>query len=213
VTPRRDPTRRFFVKKKSRIDNAAPMLRAKIGVRKAVLENLGAEAHVFDAFAGSGELWADVWRDAKSYVGCDVRFFADERECFVADNRRILRAVDLGRFTIFDFDAYGSPWEQVIILCARRRLAPGERLGVILTEGSILKLKMGTLPHALRLIAGIRGNPAGLARGDGVLDAAVAGMARRLNAVIVRQWRAWGASGARMRYVGLVLEGKTSGDV
>jgi hypothetical protein len=44
---------------------------------------------------------------------------------FCADNTRVLRAIDLSRFSIFDFDAYGSPWVQAVILADRRRVARG----------------------------------------------------------------------------------------
>jgi hypothetical protein len=65
-------------------------------------------------------MWTHVWREAAGYVGCDLKWFADERCCYVADNRRVLRCADLSSFTCFDLDAYGSPWEQALIVAARR---------------------------------------------------------------------------------------------
>ncbi|HVH77139.1 MAG TPA: hypothetical protein VM755_19655 [Stellaceae bacterium] len=47
-----------------------------------------------------------------------------------------MRAIDLAPFNLFDFDAWGSPWEHVAILCARRPVQPGERIGLVLTDGS-----------------------------------------------------------------------------
>jgi hypothetical protein len=49
---------------------------------------------------------------------------------YAADSRPLMRALPLQEFSIFDFDTYGSPWAHVIILCVRRRLQPGERLGL-----------------------------------------------------------------------------------
>jgi hypothetical protein len=183
---------------------------AKVQLRRAVLAEIGpADAHVFDAFAGTGDMHAAVWCQAASYVACDQRWMDDDRLAFVADNRRVMRAIDLAPFNVFDLDAYGSPWEQVLILCARRRVRPGERLAVLLTEGSGLNLRMGGMPHALRTIADLSGIPA--AGKDGraeLLERAIAGMCKRLGAVPVRRWDADGHGGASVRYVALVLEGK-----
>jgi len=64
-----------------------------------------------------------------------------------------MRALPLQEFSIFDFDAYGSPWEHVIILCARRQVQPGERLGLVLT----LKLRFGAFDDALATLVGFQG--------------------------------------------------------
>jgi len=189
-------------------DNSGPTKAVKIGIRRRVMDVLG-EARVFDAYGGAGVMHDAVWKDAALYVGCDRKFYRDERRLFVADNRRVLRAIDLSQFNLFDLDAYGSPWEQIMIIAARRRLEPNECMGITLTDGSTLALKFGGMCNALKQIAGVSGNPAGLAReSDGILDAAVAGLAKRLNAEVERQWRAIGTSGSAVRYMGLVLRGR-----
>src|SRR5262252_2796473 len=95
--------------------NTAPIARAaKIEIRRNLLAAIK-PARVFDAFAGAGELHDAVWCEAAEYVGCDEKWFRDHRLMYVADNRRVLRAVDLTAFNIFDLDAYGSPWEQALI--------------------------------------------------------------------------------------------------
>src|SRR5690242_9791645 len=97
---------------------------AKIEIRQRVLDAIGAEtAAVFDAYGGAGELYRAVWSKAARYVGCDQNWFRDERTMFVADNRRVMRAIDLGQFNVFDLDAFGSPYEQLTILAARRAVA------------------------------------------------------------------------------------------
>lgn len=185
------------------------MRASKVDLRKRVLEAVGAPARVFDAFAGEGEMFRAVWRDATSYVGCDRRAFWDDRSAFVADNRRVLRAIDLQRFNIFDLDAYGSPWDQAIIVAARRHIAPTERIGVVLTEVSGLALKMGNLTAAWRQMAGIKGPvAAGLFRAqDDVLNAMVVNLARMMRCSVEKRWQATGKTGAAVRYVGLVLRG------
>jgi hypothetical protein len=186
---------------------------AKAEIRRNVFACLHRDdvpAAVFDAFAGDGAMYREVWKDAPIYAGCDMTWYRDERRMYVADNRVVLRAIDLRRFNIFDLDAWGSPWEQALIVCARRPVAPGERLGLLLTEGSGLKVKMGGLPHALRNLAGMRPGArlAGAGRAqDELIDRAIAGLCRRMNVQVLRRWQANGKTGAAMRYIGLVLEG------
>jgi len=103
---------------------------AKVAIRQNVLEAVGRDARVFDAFAGVGEMHREVWHQAAGYVGCDRVWYRDKRVAFVADNRRVMRSIDLTEFRVFDFDSFGSPWEQIVILAARRPIAPGERVGI-----------------------------------------------------------------------------------
>lgn len=180
---------------------------AKAVLRREVMSEIG-QVRVFDAFAGAGRMHRDVWRNAAQYVGCDLRWYRDERMAYAADNRRVLRAIDLSAFNVFDLDAYGSPWEQVLIIAARRQVEPGERIGLCLTDGSGLKLKMGQLPTALTEIAQMTGHPAGVAQLHGeIIERAIAGLARRMQCEVVARWEAQGKTAAAVRYVGLVLRG------
>jgi hypothetical protein len=182
---------------------------AKIAIRRNVLEAVGRDAHVFDAFAGAGEMHREVWHDAAGYVGCDKIWYRDGRVAFAADNRRVMRSIDLTEFRIFDFDSFGSPWEQTVILAARRPVAPNERVGVVLTEGSGLKIKAGELPHALAVLTGLQPRLAGLFRWQAdITDRAVNGLAGRLGCRIAKRWDALGKTGAAVRYIGLVLIGQ-----
>lgn len=181
---------------------------AKIEIRRRVLDAIGTQAVVLDAFAGTGEMHAAVWSQAAGYVGCDMEWARDDRLAYVCDNRRVLRCLDLGRFTIFDLDAFGSPWEQAAIVTARRVVRAGERIGLVLTEGSNLGLKMGSPPTALRYLAGVKGKPSGLGRWhDQLIDRAIAGIARRMRCTIEHRWQAQGKTGAAVRYIGLVMVG------
>jgi hypothetical protein len=94
-------------------------------------------------------------------------------------------------------------------MCSRRIVAPGERIGVVLTDGTSLKLKQGGLPNALARIAGMRTNKAaGLSRWqDVLLSRAIRGMAGRMGCRIEARWEARGKSGAQVVYIGLVLRG------
>ncbi len=192
-------------------NNHPRSMNAKADLRREVLGAVGADqAVVFDAFAGDGEMWRAVWKHAAGYVGCDLERFADERSAYVADNRRVLRAMDretLRAFTVFDLDAHGSPWEQAAIVADRRGIEPGERIGMVLTEGSGLNLKLGGLPMALGELAGMRSVVGGAKVQDLIIDRAIHGMCRRFGGAVVRdRWQARGKSGAAVRYIGLVLE-------
>jgi len=197
------------LKRTRKVDNNEKMAPAKIDIRRRVLAAIGAdEAIVFDAFAGAGQMYEAVWRDARTYIGCDHKFFNDRRSAFVADNRRVLRAIDLGAFNIFDLDAYGSPWEQAIIIASRKDVEPGDKIGFVLTEGSGLKLKQGGIPLALACLAGVTGKPAAPQRLQAdLITAAIAGMCKRLGARVERRWQADNPAGASMKYIGLVLCG------
>ncbi|MBR0879132.1 hypothetical protein ACVMGC_004797 [Bradyrhizobium barranii subsp. barranii] len=181
---------------------------AKVLIRQNVLDAVGRDVKVFDAFAGSGEMYREVWRKAGGYVGCDQKWFRDERCAYVADNRRVLRSIDLAPFSVFDFDAFGSPWEQMLIVAARRVVRPGERIGVVLTEGSMMKLKQGGIPKALGVAAGLTGKLSGLARWrDEIIERAIGGFAHRIGCAVDRRWQAAGKSAAQVLYIGLVLTG------
>lgn len=192
--------------------NKPEATRAKIEIRKRVLEAIGpGEARVFDAFAGAGTMHRRVWHDAAACVGCDTDWYRDDRLAYVADNRRVMRAIDLWTFNVFDLDAFGSPWEQCLILADRRSpLQPGERLGLVLTEGSGLKLKMGSYPTAMRLLAGIRRGAVGGSRStDELIDRCVAGLCARMRAEVSQRWQAGTSRGSSaMRYVSLILVGR-----
>jgi hypothetical protein len=183
---------------------------AKTRIREMVLAAIGAEkARVFDVFAGEGAMYRAVWHEASDYIGCDKDWFRqDPRKTYVGDNRRVLRAIDLAPFTIFDCDAWGSPWEQLYIIAARRPLEPGERLGLAITEGLGLKMNMGGTSKALAKLAGIKTHMPGMgaARND-LIERALRRILEMMHASVERRWQADGNKGSRVTYMGLVLRG------
>ncbi len=199
----------------ARQNTSATANTAKITIRRRVLEVIGVDkASVFDAFAGSGVMHKHIWSEAASYTGCDLEFYSDDnRLAFAADNRRVLRAIDLDGFNLFDLDAYGSPWEQLYIIASRRKLQPGEAIGVCLTEGQGLKLKMGGMSSALAKLSGITlGNMQGLGSAQSeLIDRAIRRIAQIMDGDVVRRWEATGKFGSSIRYIGLVLLGKMGG--
>jgi hypothetical protein len=193
-----------------KVDNHPRSEGDKARLRELVLAAVNAP--VFDAFAGDGTMYRRVWHAAPGYVGCDLRWFAeDPRPAYVADNRRVLRCIDLNSFGIFDLDAYGSPWECALIIAGRRTVRPGERIGFALTEGTYTKLKMGAAPKALAELCGMKPHTVGLGQAfDDLIATALRGLARRMGCSIERLWRARGKSAAHVVYLGVVLEGSAA---
>jgi len=192
-------------------DNNPQAYAAKVSIRRKVFDAMAAagDVRVFDAFAGTGEMFSAVWKDGAAYTGCDKRHIRDGRLMFCADNARVMRVIDLARFNLFDLDAYGSPWEQAIIIADRRRVAPGELLGLAITEGNGFAYKSNVVPIAIAQLTGIRKGVVGMAKKqDGIIDRAIAGLARRMSCTVEKRWQAEGRTGASMRYIGLVLKGR-----
>jgi hypothetical protein len=193
-----------------KVDNAHAGWKAKVEIRQLVLAALEPDrTSVFDAFAGAGLMFSEVWRHAARYVGCDEQWHRDDRCCFVADNRRVMRCIDLAPFNCFDLDAYGSPWEQAVILATRRpRLKPGERIGLVITEGSHLRTMFSFVPMAMRQAAGIApsGQLGAGRRHDELIARALQGVVTKMGGRIARQWKAVGVTGAKMRYLGVIVE-------
>lgn len=127
----------------------------KVELRDLVLAEVQ-PARIFDAFCGpEGEMWRGVWHKAAHYLGVDEELrFPDPRRRFVGDSRLVMRAIDLAPFNVFDFDAFGSPWEWMVLLAARRRWLPGERGAVVLTDGSGFKTAMGFVSAAVSDLTG-----------------------------------------------------------
>jgi hypothetical protein len=192
-------------------DNHPDAIHAKSEIRRRVLEQIGAaQAHVLDAFAGAGTMYRAVWHQAASCVGCDIEKFCpdDQRLAYVADNCRVMRCIDLAAFNIFDFDAYGSPWEPVYLMIKRRPVAPGERIGVVLTEGQGMKMSMGGMSGALSLVAGVRQYMPGMgAAQQDVINRALMRTAAAMRATIERQWQATSKASSTIRYIGVVMRG------
>lgn len=188
-------------------NNAESAHRLKIELRRLALEAIGPDnAVVLDAYAGSGEMHKGIWHRASRYVGCDTEFYRDEREMFACDNRRLFRCLDLSAFNVFDLDAYGSPWELALILAARRQLQEGERIALIITDGSAIAGRLNATSNAFLLLTGTR-MMAGMTRDyERLHTKAIHAVARRMGATLEKHWLLKGR-GARMYYSSVILRG------
>lgn len=181
----------------------------KIAQRKLLLEHIPSP-RVFDAFAGAGKMYREVWHQASHYTGCDTKWYRDDRTAFVAKNQRVLRCIDLYQYNIFDLDAYGSPWEQATIIANRRTLLKQERIGLALTDGSGLNLKMGTCQKALAELCHLPDNRIpGLNNVHAVLtERALNELATLMGGQIVKKWEYVRPSVNMMRYSAVVIEAR-----
>ena len=196
-----------------KLDNNPAAREAKLELRRRVLAEV-TPARVFDAFCGRGEMYRGVWKEgATDYVGCDERpWHRDDPPRFVADNTRLMRAIDLGRFNVFDFDAYGSPWDQALILAARRKWQPGEKGALVLTDGSAFSLGWTHIPPGMRELAGLatKIGPSTKSHVADLMDMARRGWAKRSHVTILAMWQAAVKTGAEVVYTALVFEGQKS---
>jgi hypothetical protein len=198
------------------VHNAPAAVSAKVALRQRALEFVGGSgrALVFDAFAGRGEMWRAVWSQSAGYVGVDKTWqSSDPGRRFVGDNRTVMRAIELGGFNVFDFDAFGSPWEQMVILAARRRWKRRERGAIVITDGASLKLRFGAAPAAMAQLCGIDGRslPPKESTSDIIQKTALSAWCKKVGIKLVKMWRAEGngsgKGGARMIYTCIGIEG------
>lgn len=198
-------------------DNDPVAISAKIDIRRRVLEE-HPDARVLDLFCGTGAMWRAVWSQAKTYVGCDARPLAmTDPPRFVADNRRLMRCLDLDQYDTFDLDAWGSPWEQLEILMHRRQWSSGERGALVVTDGSTASARFrpgGSLPEPVARIAGISSAPRTSNGAEGLFDFAVGRWMERCRVRPERAWRSrrpasrkGRAGGTDVIYAGIVFRG------
>jgi len=192
----------------SKRNNAAESLPAKVAMRQRVLAAIP-NPSVLDAFAGSGMMWRRVWR-AADCVGIDLKWYPDrKRPAYVADNLRVMRCIDLSRFNIFDLDAHSSPWAAALVLASRRQVAPGELIGICLTDGHRTKVALGKPAKAMTELAGVDRAAPGMQRHhEEIVARAMDGLAERMRCDVVSREQVSGTSAARVQYAAMVLRGR-----
>lgn len=116
-----------------------------------MIERLGVtDLYVLDAFAGKGLVWKEICRQRPDLtvrtLGIEKRKYINP-DVIMGDNRKAMKGMDLGVFTLIDLDAFGCPWEQLQI-CAD--LAP--QVPVVLTH---IAVDLGPVPKGLLSAAGV----------------------------------------------------------
>lgn len=197
----------------AKTDNANAAYGAKLELRRNVL-GLVKPASVLECFCGHGKMWRGVWTQADRYVGCDEQQIEpQDPPRFWCDNLTLLRSLDLGQFNVFDFDAYGSPWSQMVVLAARRKWAAGERGAVVLTDGGNMNSRYGCRCAGLQDLLGESGSGerTGVAGALLASSRALQVWVERTRVRVLKRWRAQGNGSGRggqiMVYTALVFKG------
>lgn len=112
---------------KPKVNNHPDAIAGKVALRRWLLEQL-ADPEVLDCYSGDQEMrrlaYEGIpWRGIDKVQGGPGQY--------VGDNLRVVRALDLTRWNLFDVDAYGEPWALLRIIAKRRPLTG--RVGVVLT--------------------------------------------------------------------------------
>lgn len=195
----------------AKTDNRPSAMKAKIEMRRRILSRME-KSNVLDAFCGiDGFMHDQVWIEADTYVGIDTEYkWPDMRSRFVANNIDVMRVIDLSKFNVFDFDAYGSPWEQMLLMAQRRKWATGEIGAVVVTDGSSGKIKFGELPRALASVLALdrRQNPPTSKTYQWLLKRAMKAWLMRCHLDPMESWisvSTHGASGSQMMVYSAVV--------
>lgn len=147
--------------------------KSKAALRRLVLERMGSEScRVLEVFAGAGVM-RDAWRGAALVAGIDLVWSAsrdDGAERYVGDSYAWLRRLDLGRFNVFDVDAFGSPYRALAIISRRRAWQDGERVAIVVTDGLALHSRKGLVPIEERRLVGLATSESACAKGRDVLS-------------------------------------------
>lgn len=154
--PRRGSGNALAARRAFKVDNHDAAVPDKVRLREEALAAVP-DPRVLDLFAGRGAMHGAVWHRAGRYLGGDKdlsQALAHPAPCHHADAVVLLRGLPLAEFNVFDLDAYGSPWAEVTVLAARRRLRPGERVALVLTDGAPRRAMLGHTAHALAQLAG-----------------------------------------------------------
>lgn len=135
-------------------DNHDKALPTKLELRRGAIVWVGGpeQAYVLDLFAGRGQMHRLAWQGSAGYLGNEkdlAKVLVHPAPCHHAKAAQLLASIDLQPFNVADFDPYGNPWEELIRFANRRRLAPGERLALTITDGTPRLATFGTTVHAL----------------------------------------------------------------
>jgi len=194
-------------------DNAKNTTKAEL--RNNILRYFGNnETNVLDVFCGSGEMFNQVWINASSYVGIDKKKYSDNRNTVCGDAVSVLKQFDIDGINIFDIDAYGDPYEcLVIILDKLKKIKNIDDLGFCITDGLQIDMRMSRFRKAMETISCINLDKIrGVHRlHNNIIHRMVSSIALDLNLNIHSAKIAIGKKGSGMRYYSFILTKKQRG--
>lgn len=175
----------------------------KLALRNRALDAVGGpgRARVLDLFAGNGVMYGAVWCRAAGYAGSETeqdKVFRHPAAVFHAPAGVVLRGIDLTEWNVFDFDAYGSPWDEIGVLARKRTMQRGETISLAITDGSARRAMMGHTCRAVAQLAGVPENAAGAhLRWGEIGRAALVEVARRMGGDLIELKQGAGGTGSR----------------
>jgi hypothetical protein len=187
-------------------------LEDKVAIRRHVMEKLGKDnPRILDCFCANGLMWRHAYDCSKNYIGLDLNDPNDERHTVVCDNRRYLRHADLDQFDIFDLDAFGSPLEQLAIICNRIPWTTKTKVGVVLTDGTGLNAKLNSVNAGMLKWLGLsrhRGAKVQMEDRDNIIAMGILKAAEMARATVSDVEVYKKETGSGMRYIGFILHKK-----
>lgn len=198
------------LKKKKPALHTNTSIKAKVDVRKHVLDLLeNKNPKILDVFCARGEMWKEAYDHTPNYIGVDKDMYLDDRITIVAENSRYLRQADLDEFDVFDLDAYGSPFEQLSIICNRLTWNKKKQVGIILTDGTGMNSNLNAMNRTFLKWIGMcvhQKSRVQLTYRDSMILMGINKSAKEARAVVENVLVARKDSlGARMRYIGYLL--------
>lgn len=144
--------RNFFMQKHNQHPKAKEDIRRMMLVEMGVTEKCG--LRVFSGYDGHGVMRDNIYKDAGVYLGCDIDLTTIRP--IHARCEDVLRAIDVSRFNVFDFDAFSSAWESVWIT-SQRLGEVREPVGVVITDGLMggfrkMKSTLGEVPFSSQML-------------------------------------------------------------
>lgn len=184
-------------------DNNKNAFAAKVAIRTWAVGRISTP-RVLDAFSGPQKMRSAAYSELP-YVGIDKRKLGPDQ--YVGDNLRVLRAIDLAPYNVFDLDSWGEPWDALRIVTKRRKLQPGEEVAVMLTVGC-MKMKFGRLSNTMASLVGSVDWATGWDGARLAVDIAESRLIRTMGDIQARR-RVERPSHVGMIYDALIVRGRT----
>ena len=177
---------------------------AKKMIRESVISKIGA-LPVLEVFCGNGEMYGSVWNKCESYTGIDIVKYFDERNTICGDAVKAVTSIDLSAYSIFDIDAYGSPYTILDIITSR--IQTGKEYGFIITDGTQMDLKLGRICKGIRSLSRIDFHIAKRAHKihDDIISDIIETLEARLKGKVKNFIIANGKTGAAMKYYAFTI--------
>jgi hypothetical protein len=126
----------------TRKDNDDPV--TKIKIREMLMESVGANIKVLDAFCGEGKIYEACYKGkVASYHGLDKEKIHDGTLCEkVGDNKKWVSNNSVAPYNFFDLDAYTSAWEIFwIITHSKDFMSTHKRVAFAITDCTTITCK------------------------------------------------------------------------